>query len=77
MVLRNPNKIIGNEHPVAQRLQTKRVKVKKPLAEKTDWQEIENLPGQNIKEKFQKKLGVQVDPALTFKKLEESMIYKI
>ena len=50
------NKIIGNEHPVAQRLQTKRVNVKKPLAAKTDWQEIENLPGQNIKEKFQKKL---------------------
>ena len=55
----------------------KRVNVKKPLAAKTDWQEIENLPGQNIKEKFQKKLGVEVDPALTFKKLEESMKYKI
>ena len=77
MVLRNPNKIIGNEHPVAQRLQAKRINVKKPLATKTDWQEIENLPGQDIKEKFQKKLGMEVDPALTFKKLEESMKYKI
>ena len=77
MVLRDPNKIIGNEHPVAKRLQTKRVNVKKPLASKTDWQEIENLPGQNIKEKFQKKLGVEVDPALTFKKLEESMKNKV
>ena len=77
MVLRNSNKIIGNEHPVAKRLQTKRANVKKPLASKTDWQEIENLPGQNIKEKFQKKLGVEVDPALTFKKLEESMKYKV
>ena len=77
MVLRNPNKIIGNEHPVAKRLQTGRVNLQKPLAKKTDWQEIENLPGQNIKEKFQKKLGVEVDPALTFKKLEESMKYKI
>ena len=44
---------------------------------KTDWQEIEQLPGQDIKEKFQKKLGVEVDPALTFKKLEESLKYKI
>ena len=77
MVLRNPNKIIGNDHPVATRLQAKRINLKKPLAAKTDWQEIENLPGQNIKEKFQKKLGVEVDPALTFKKLEESMKYKV
>ena len=77
MVLRNPNKIIGNEHPVAKRLQTGRVNLQKPLAKKTDWQEIEQLPGQTIREKFQKKLGVEVDPALTFKKLEESMKYKI
>ena len=77
MVLRNPNKIIGNEHPVTKRLQTGRVNLKKPLAKKTDWQEIEQLPGQDIKEKFQKKLGVEVDPALTFKKLEESLKYKI
>ena len=77
MVLRDPNKIIGNDHPVARRLQTGRVNLKKPLAVKTDWQKIENLPGQNIKEKFQKKLGVEVDPALTFKKLEESLKYKI
>ena len=77
MVLRNPNKIIGNEHPVSQRLQTKRVNVKKPLAAKTDWQEIEQLPGQTIREKFQKKLGVEVDPGLTFKKLEESLKYKV
>ena len=76
-MIRSEDKDIANEHPVAQRLQTKRVNVKKPLATKTDWQEIENLPGQNIKEKFQKKLGVEVDPALTFKKLEESMKYKI
>ena len=74
---RNINKIIGNEHPVATRLQTERVNLKKPLAAKTDWQKIENLPGQDIKEKFQKKLGMEVDPALTFKKLEESMKYKI
>ena len=77
MVLRNPNKIIGNEHPVAKRLQTGRVNLQKPLAKKTDWQEIEQLPGQTIREKFQKKLGVEVDPALTFKKLEESLKYKI
>ena len=77
MVLRNPNKIIGNEHPVAKRLQTGRVNLQKPLAKKTDWQEIEQLPGQTIREKFQKKLGVEVDPALTFKKLEESIKYKI
>ena len=77
MALRDPNKIIGNEHPVAKRLQTGRVNLKKPLAKKTDWQEIEQLPGQDIKEKFQKKLGVEVDPALTFKKLEESMKYKV
>ena len=77
MALRDPNKIIGNEHPVAKRLQTGRVNLKKPLAKKTDWQEIEQLPGQDIKEKFQKKLGVEVDPALTFKKLEESLKYKI
>ena len=77
MVLRDPNKIIGNDHPVAQRLQTGRVNLKKPARTKTDWQEIENLPGQNIKEKFQKKLGMEVDPALTFKKLEESMKYKV
>ena len=77
MVLRNPNKIIGNEHPVTKRLQTGRVNLKKPLAKKTDWQEIEQLPGQTIREKFQKKLGVEVDPALTFKKLEESLKYKI
>jgi hypothetical protein len=77
MVLRNPNKVIGNEHPVAKRLQTGRVNLKKPLAKKTDWQEIEQLPGQDIKEKFQKKLGVEVDPALTFKKLEESLKYKV
>ena len=72
MVLRNPNKIIGNEHPVAQR-----INLKKPLVKKTDWQDIAQLPGQDIKEKFQKKLGVEVDPALTFKKLEESMKYKV
>ena len=77
MVLRNPNKIIGNEHPVTKRLQTGRVNLKKPLAKKTDWQEIEQLPGQTIREKFQKKLGVEVDPGLTFKKLEESLKYKI
>ena len=74
---RDPNKIIGNDHPVATRLQTERINLKKPLETKTDWQEIENLPGQNIKEKFQKKLGVEVDPALTFKKLDESLKYKI
>ena len=68
MVLRNPNKIIGNEHPVAQR-----INLKKSLAKKTDWQDIEELPGQTIREKFQKKLGMEVDPALTFKKLEESI----
>ena len=28
-------------------------------------------------EDYQKKLGVEVDPALTFKKLEESLKYKI
>ena len=72
MVLRNSNKIIGNEHPVAQR-----INLKKPLVKKTDWQEIEQLPGQTIIEKFQKKLGVEVDPGLTFKKLEESLKYKI
>ena len=72
MVLRNPNKIIGNEHPVAQR-----INLKKPLVKKTDWQDIAQLPGQDIKEKFQKKLGVEVDPGLTFKKLEESLKYKI
>jgi|TARA_R100001594_G_scaffold65379_1_gene99577 hypothetical protein len=77
MVLRNPNKIIGNEHPVAKRLQTGRVNLQKPLAKKTDWQEIEQLPGQTIREKFQKKLGVEVDPGLTFKKLEESLKYKV
>jgi len=77
MALRDPNKIIGNEHPVAKRLQTGRVNLQKPLAKKTDWQEIEQLPGQTIREKFQKKLGVEVDPALTFKKLEESLKYKI
>ena len=74
---RDPNKIIGNEHPVATRLQTERVNLKKPLALKTNWQKIENIPDQNIREKFQKKLGMEVDPALTFKKLEESMKYKI
>ena len=74
---RNINKAIGNEHPVAERLQTGRINLAKPLAKKTDWQEIEQLPGQDIKEKFQKKLGVEVDPALTFKKLEESLKYKI
>ena len=74
---RNINKAIGNEHPVVERLQTGRIDLKKPLAKKTDWQEIEQLPGQDIKEKFQKKLGVEVDPALTFKKLEESLKYKI
>ena len=74
MVLRNPNKIIGNEHPVAERITLAKVK---PLAKKSDWQEIEQLPGQTIREKFQKKLGVEVDPALTFKKLEESIKYKI
>ena len=72
MVLRNPNKVIANEHPVASR-----VNLKKPLAKKSDWQEIEQLPGQTIREKFQKKLGVEVGPALTFKKLEESIKYKI
>ena len=72
MVLRNPNKIIGNEHPVAQR-----INLKKRLVKKTDWQEIEQLPGQTIREKFQKKLGVEVDPGLTFKKLEESLKYKV
>ena len=77
MVLRDPNKIIGNDHPVARRLQTGRVNLKKPLETKTDWQKIEQLPGQDIKEKFQKKLGMEVDPALTFKKLEESMKYKV
>ena len=77
MVLRNPNKIIGNEHPVAKRLQTGRVNLQNPLAKKTDWQEIEQLPGQTIREKFQKKLGVEVDPGLTFKKLEESLKYKV
>ena len=77
MVLRNPNKIIVNEHPVAKRLQTGRVNLQKPLAKKTDWQEIEQLPGQTIREKFQKKLGVEVDPGLTFKKLEESLKYKV
>ena len=74
---RDSNKIIGNDHPVTKRLQTGRVNLKKPLEAKTDWQKIENLPGQDIKEKFQKKLGIEVDPALTFKKLEESMKYKI
>ena len=77
MVLRNPNKIIGNDHPVAKRLQTKRINLQKPARTKTDWQEIEQLPGQTIREKFQKKLGVEVDPGLTFKKLEESLKYKI
>jgi hypothetical protein len=77
MVLRNPNKVIGNEHPVAKRLQTGRVNLQKPARIKTDWQEIEQLPGQTIREKFQKKLGVEVDPALTFKKLEESLKYKV
>ena len=69
---RNINKVIGNEHPIAER-----INLKKPLVKKTDWQDIEQLPGQDIKEKFQKKLGVEVDPALTFKKLEESLKYKI
>ena len=69
---RNINKTIGNEHPVAER-----INLKKPLVKKTDWQDIEQLPGQDIKEKFQKKLGVEVDPGLTFKKLEESLKYKI
>ena len=73
MVLRDPNKIIGNEHPVAQRLKNNKINFVKPLKEKSDWQDIEKLPGQTIREKFQKKLGVEVDPALTFKKLEESM----
>tara|TARA_R110000765_G_scaffold13336_1_gene40071 strand:- start:1169 stop:1396 length:228 start_codon:yes stop_codon:yes gene_type:complete len=73
MVLRNPNKIIGNEHPVAKRLQTEKVNLQKPARIKTDWQEIEKLPGQTIREKFQKKVGVEVDPALTFKKLEEAL----
>ena len=77
MVLRNLNKVIGNEHPVAKRLQTERVNLQKPARTKTDWQEIEQLPGQTIREKFQKKLGVEVDPGLTFKKLEESLKYKI
>ena len=61
----------------SKRLQTKRINLQKPARTKTDWQEIEQLPGQDIKEKFQKKLGVEVDPALTFKKLEESLKYKI
>ena len=74
---RDPNKIIGNEHPVVGRVETKKVNLAKPLAKKSDWQEIEQLPGQTIREKFQKKLGVEVDPALTFKKLEESIKYKI
>ena len=74
---RNINKVIGNEHPVAERFQTERINLQKPARTKTDWQEIEQLPGQDIKEKFQKKLGVEVDPALTFKKLEESLKYKI
>ena len=74
---RDPNKIIGNDHPVATRLQTERINLKKPLETKTNWQEIENLPGTTIREKFQKKLRVEVDPALTFKKLEESIKYKI
>jgi len=74
---RNINKVIGNEHPVTQRLQTERVNLRKPAKTKTDWQEIEQLPGQTIREKFQKKLGVEVDPALTFKKLEESLKYKV
>ena len=74
---RNINKVIGNEHPVVEKLQTGRIDLKKPLAKKTDWQEIEQLPGQDIRVKFQKKLGVEVDPALTFKKLEESLKYKI
>ena len=69
---RNTNKAIGNEHPVAER-----INLEKPLVKKTDWQEIAQLPGQDIKEKFQKKLGVEVDPGLTFKKLEESLKYKI
>ena len=69
---RSINKAIGNEHPVAER-----INLTKPLVKKTDWQEIEQLPGQDIKEKFQKKLGVEVDPALTFKKLEESLKYKV
>ena len=73
MVLRVPNKIIGNEDPVAQRLKNNKVNLGKILKEKTDWQDIEKLPGETIREKFQKKLGVEVDPALTFKKLEESM----
>ena len=77
MALRDPNKIIGNEHPVAKRLQTERVNLQKPARIKTDWQEIEQLPGQTIREKFQKKLGVEVDPGLTFKKLEESLKYKV
>ena len=77
MVLRDPNKIIGNDHPVARKLQTGRVNLQKPAKTKTDWQEIEQLPGQTIREKFQKKLGVEVDPGLTFKKLEESLKYKI
>ena len=71
---RDPNKIIGNEHPVAERINLTKAG---PLAKKSDWQEIEQLPGQTIREKFQKKLGMEVDPALTFKKLEESMKYKI
>ena len=62
----------SNEHPVAER-----INLEKPLVKKTDWQEIAQLPGQDIKEKFQKKLGVEVDPGLTFKKLEESLKYKI
>ena len=74
---RNINKTIGNEHPVTQRLQTERINLTKPLVKKTDWQEIEQLPGTTIREKFQKKLGVEVDPALTFKKLEESLKYKV
>ena len=74
---RDTNKIIGNEHPVARRVEAKKVNLAKPLARRSDWQEIENLPGTTIREKFQKKLGVEVDPALTFKKLEESIKYKI
>ena len=71
---RNINKTIGNEHPVAERINLAKAK---PLTKKSDWQDIEQLPGQTIREKFQKKLGVEVDPALTFKKLEESLKYKV
>ena len=74
---RDTNKIIGNEHPVAGRVEAKKINLAKPLAKRSDWQEIEQLPGQTIREKFQKKLGVEVDPGLTFKKLEESLKYKI